>query len=491
MADLTGQSLGNYRLGALIGRGGMASVYRARQESMGRDVAIKVMAAELSTNAEFVARFEREARVIARLQHPHILPVIDFGRAGESIYLVMQLVEGGVLSERLSTPLTLLQVERLLGQVASALAYAHRSGVIHRDLKPTNVLLDVQDNAYLTDFGIAKIMSGNTHLTKSGLLMGTPNYMAPEQWRSQEVDGRTDVYALGMILYEMLVGLSAFDSDTVYEIMYEHLDMLPASPVRYHPGLPSALETVIWKAIAKNAAERYATPADLAADLDRVVQRAPQPDYRPERPAKRYDPVTPDKLRNFDESTYEIPRVRPDQMPDWVKNLEGAPGSKKPMRIVPPHVVVDAPPQRAAPVPMAHLPQAETAPTPAVRPPQQVAPPAAQPPVQPPHSVKPPAAKPAAPRAAAKSPRFSLRPIARRPMIAAGIGVVVLIAVIVVMLVVFTGGDDASDRVVTSPAPVMTTIPTDRPTAAPTAIPTATRPVIQILSSPVPTLTPG
>ncbi len=280
MAALIGQTLGQYRLEALIGRGGMASVYRARQESMDRDVAVKVMAAELAHNAEFVARFEREARVIARLQHPHILPVIDFGRHGDHVYLVMQLIDGGMLSDRLrQTSLSLAQVARFLTQIASALHYAHQRGIVHRDLKPNNVLLDALDNVYLTDFGIAKMLAGTTttaqSLTATGSVMGTPAYMAPEQWRSEPVDARTDIYALGVILFEMLLGTLPFQADTPFSMMYKHFDTPPPPLCAVNPDLPPALEAVVLRAMAKNPADRYPSAQQMADDFARAVAGLP------------------------------------------------------------------------------------------------------------------------------------------------------------------------------------------------------------------------
>ncbi|MBI5960263.1 MAG: serine/threonine protein kinase, partial [Chloroflexi bacterium] len=352
MTDLSGQILGKYTLIRPVGQGGMATVYLARHESDDRPAAAKVLHRELAGDPDFAARFRREARIIAGLQHPNILQMFDFGEQGEYVYFVMQYISGGSLADELDKgPLPLNHTNQLIQQIGSALAYAHQQGVIHRDLKPENILLDEVGNSYLTDFGIAKIMAGTTHLTKSGLLMGTPNYMAPEQWLSQPIDGRTDVYAMGMIIYEMLVGLSAFDSDTAYGIMYDHFDKMPASPVRYHPGLPSAVEAVIFKAIAKLPGDRYASTADLAEDFDRVVQRAPHPEYRPERPAKRFDSVASAMVEDFGQSTYELPRVIPEELPDWVKKLEGVPGSKKPFRMTPT--------ENEAP------PSAPTAPTPA------------------------------------------------------------------------------------------------------------------------------
>jgi serine/threonine-protein kinase len=237
---------------------------------MDRDLAIKIMAMQLAENEEFVARFEREARVIARLQHPHILPVIDFGREAGFIYLVMRLVEGGVLSERLMrTTLSVRQADRFLTQIGAALEYAHLRGVIHRDLKPNNVLLDEEDNAYLTDFGIAKMLAGTSstsqqNLTATGSVMGTPAYMAPEQWRSEPVDARTDIYALGVILYEMLMGVLPFQADTPFGMMYKHFDSLPPLPRIINPRLPEPIEQVMLTALAKNADDRYPSARQMA-----------------------------------------------------------------------------------------------------------------------------------------------------------------------------------------------------------------------------------
>ena len=279
MADLIGQRLGPYRLDAVVGRGGMATVYRARQASFDRDVAIKVMDAALSQNDEFLARFEREAQVIARLEHLHILPVIDFGRDGGHVYLVMRLIEGGTLSARLGNGmLSLAQIDRLTAQIASALDYAHQRGIVHRDLKPDNVLLDDADNAYLTDFGIAKMLAsttGNLSLTAAGNLLGTPAYMAPEQWRSEPVDARTDIYALGVILYQMLLGILPFNADTPFGMMFQHVDANPPPPCALNPALPVACERVVLRALAKQPAARYPDVQGLASDLHRAVAGLP------------------------------------------------------------------------------------------------------------------------------------------------------------------------------------------------------------------------
>ncbi|MEJ5370339.1 MAG: serine/threonine-protein kinase, partial [Bryobacteraceae bacterium] len=175
----------------------------------------------------------------------------------------------GVLSDRLrQTPLTLAQVTRFLTQIASALHYAHQRGIVHRDLKPNNVLLDALDNVYLTDFGIAKMLAGTTttaqSLTATGSVMGTPAYMAPEQWRSEPVDARTDIYALGIMLYEMLLGVLPFQADTPFSMMYKHFDAPPPPLRAINPALPPALESVVLRALAKDPADRYPSAQQLS-----------------------------------------------------------------------------------------------------------------------------------------------------------------------------------------------------------------------------------
>lgn len=305
MNDLSGSALGPYQLKTIIGKGGMATVYRAYQPSMDRDVAIKILAPDLTHDPEFIARFEREAQIIAGLQHPNILTVYDFGRANGLMYLVMRLMEGGNLARELKRgAMGPERALRLTRQIAAALDHAHRRGIVHRDLKPTNVLLDDQDNAHLTDFGIAKMITGTpaAGLTMTGTVMGTPTYMAPEQWRSEPVDGRTDVYALGIILYQMLVGQVPFHAETPHGLMYQHLDAKPPAPRSVRPDLPPSLETVLGKALAKHRDNRYASASDLVRDLEHVFQspqRLPEEsriDLPPARPARTLDDDIHDQM---------------------------------------------------------------------------------------------------------------------------------------------------------------------------------------------------
>jgi len=269
MADLSGQQLGQYTLINKLGEGGMAAVYRARQVSMGRDIAIKIIESKLASNPEFLRRFEREAHTVAALDHPHILKVFDFGRQGDLLYLVMEIKNGGSLAALIRDGnLALPHAITLIDQIASALDYAHRQGIIHRDLKPQNVLLDASGNAVLTDFGIAKAIQGDsTVLTQSGIAMGTPAYMPPEQWYGRNLDARSDLYAFGIMVYEMLSGRVPFTADTPPAMMYQHLNEAPPPIRTLRSDLPSFVEGVIRRALAKDPAQRFQTGAEFANAL--------------------------------------------------------------------------------------------------------------------------------------------------------------------------------------------------------------------------------
>lgn len=281
ITDLAGQEFGQYRIVALMGLGGMASVYRARQLNMGRDVAIKVIKPELMEMKDFTARFEREAKTIASLSHLHILKVFDYGQYKDMWYLVMELLDGGTLADLIAQgPVPLNATLRLLEQIASALDYAHRRGIIHRDLKPQNVLLDGDQNAFLADFGLAKILDATSALTHTGMSMGTPAYMAPEQWQGGTVDARSDIYSLGIILYEMLCGTVPFNGDTPFRMMHMHIYEQPRLLGNLKPDIPTAVDLVISKALSKNPSERFAAAGDMVAELRNAVMESPSSNFR-------------------------------------------------------------------------------------------------------------------------------------------------------------------------------------------------------------------
>jgi len=291
MSDIiVGQRLGQYTIIGLLGEGGMAAVYRARQDSMKRDVAIKVIKTTLIDMEDFHQRFEREAQMVAGLSHAHVLKVFDYGRQGNVLYLVMELLTGGSLASVIKKgPMQPSEVSRILDQVASALDYAHQKGIIHRDLKPENILLDEVGNAFLSDFGLAKLLNASITLTQSGMAMGTPSYMSPEQWRSKPLDGRTDVYALGVMVYEMLSGVLPFQGDSVLSMMYLHVNEAPPSILLQRPDLPPAVDDVIQKALAKEPEDRFQSVGQFAAAFKAAIagKRLPTPDaVRPAPPTK-------------------------------------------------------------------------------------------------------------------------------------------------------------------------------------------------------------
>ena len=270
-----GQMLGPYQIINQIGRGGMATVYKAYQPSVDRYVAIKVLPSQLAESREFATRFQQEARIIARLEHPHILPVFDYGESDGVAYFVMRYMDAGTLKERMieGRPLPLDDINRLFTQLAGALSYAHSRGVVHRDLKPANVLIDAHDNIFLTDFGIAKLLeSASPRLTQTDAIMGTPAYISPEQAQGQTVDQRSDIYSLGIILYEMVTGSVPFTAETPLAVLFKHIsDPLPPPSV-VKPDIRPAVEKVILKALAKDPRDRFATAADFAKAWEQALQ---------------------------------------------------------------------------------------------------------------------------------------------------------------------------------------------------------------------------
>ncbi len=285
MTDLVGQALGQYQVTAQIGKGGMSTVYQATQTSMKRSVAIKVLPRTLTHEDKFLERFYREVEIVASLQHPHILPVYDFGEYDGMPYIVMAYMSAGTLSDLISQgAIAPNETLRLVRQMADALDYAHRKGVIHRDFKPGNVLLDEQNNTYLTDFGLAKLSESSGQLTGTGIL-GTPFYMAPEQAEPGALTPSADVYALGITLFQMLTGNVPFEAATPLGVLMAHMNQPVPDIRRLKPDLPDDIQDVVDRAMAKSPQTRYASPGALATalgyaladnkDIRRTTQTAP------------------------------------------------------------------------------------------------------------------------------------------------------------------------------------------------------------------------
>jgi basic membrane protein A len=279
MEDLTGRQFGHYQITAPLGEGGMAAVYKAYQPSMERFVAVKVLPRHMASSEEFVSRFRREARLLAQLQHPHILPVFDYGEADGYPYIVMPFVQSGTLAELLQKrQQSLPEVRRIMTQLGDALSYAHTRGMIHRDIKPSNVLIDERGNCLLTDFGLARMAESATKITSSGTVMGTPAYMSPEQGAGSTIDHRSDIYSLGIIFYEMVTGRVPYIAETPIAVVFKHIqDPLPSAR-KLNPNLPEAVELVLLKALAKQPEDRYQTAEEFVKAIQRAVPEGISPE---------------------------------------------------------------------------------------------------------------------------------------------------------------------------------------------------------------------
>lgn len=283
-SDLIGRTLGGYRVVSPIGQGGMAEVFKGYQPNLDRYVALKILSPRFAADNEFYERFQREAAAVARLHHPNIVQVYDFGTVDRLTYMVMEYIPGPTLKERVRTlrgrseHLSRGEVLSVTRQIASALDHAHANGLIHRDIKPANILLRSNEfdphnpqeaYAVLTDFGVVKMLEG-VKFTATGMTMGTPDYMSPEQARGDDVGRASDIYALGVVVYEMLVGQLPFSADTPLAVLLKHMNDAPPKPHTVSPQLPVAVDLVLERALAKQPHERFATASEFAAALERA-----------------------------------------------------------------------------------------------------------------------------------------------------------------------------------------------------------------------------
>ncbi len=282
------QATGNrYTVVKRLGSGGMAHVYLARHAVLGRPLVIKVLHRSLALEPEMRERFRREAEAASRLVHPYICAIADMGTSGDLEYLAMPYYAGGSLADLLSRRKTVSAgtAASVAAQVATALDYAHRHGVVHRDIKPDNILFDEDGNVALTDFGIATARF-HGRLTASGRAMGTPHYMSPEQAMGRLVDGRSDLYAVGLLLYEMLLGHPPFDGDDSYAVGYKHVHEAPVAPEQVDTRVPAALSAIVMKCLAKQASDRYDRGFELADALVEFLTSTGGAEFRSARTAR-------------------------------------------------------------------------------------------------------------------------------------------------------------------------------------------------------------
>jgi eukaryotic-like serine/threonine-protein kinase len=270
VSSLIGRTLGQYEIVELLGQGGMAKVYKGYQKSIDRYVAVKVLPPHPGLDEQFKERFQLEAKTIGGLQNPNILPLYDFGTDNDVVYLVMAYVEGGTLEDIIdSGAMAVTDVERILRSIANGLDYAHRRGIIHRDIKPGNILIN-DGHPLLADFGLVKWMASGTNLTGTAII-GTPSYMAPEQGQGLDVDSRVDIYALGAMVYEMLTGRQPYGGSTAMQIIFKHINDPVPDILEERPDLPPQVAPVLERAMAKEPEFRYATAGEFAEAFSSAI----------------------------------------------------------------------------------------------------------------------------------------------------------------------------------------------------------------------------
>ncbi len=303
MASLEGQTLGQYKVISQMGSGGMATVYKAYHPRLDRTVAIKMLHEAFQEDKNFLARFEREAQIVAKLEHPHIVPVFDFDEFNGRPYLVMKYIEGHTLKAELEDhPLTIQEILRIMPPIGDALDYAHRQGVLHRDIKPSNIILDTNGTPYLTDFGLARIAQLGDSTLSQDVLLGTPHYISPEQaMGNRDLDSRTDLYSLGVVLFELVVGRVPFSADTPFAVIHDQIYRPLPKPSSINPEIPPQVDAVLEKALAKAPADRYATASEMIAAFRAAVEASGLTTLNPER--RNAASKSLDKLRDQQNQT--------------------------------------------------------------------------------------------------------------------------------------------------------------------------------------------
>ncbi len=314
-----GDVIGSYVIEQKVGRGGMATVYRARHQHLHREVALKVMHSALVIDTQFVDRFVREARIIGGLDHSHIVPLYDYAEHDGHPYLVMRYIEGQTLKQRYLKhgALSLDQIIAILDDLARALDYAHEKGVLHRDVKPSNIIIDSEGKTSMTDFGLARLLQTGETTMSAGMILGTPNYISPEQGSDDgEVTTRSDIYALGVVLYEMVVGRLPFESKTPYATIHKHIYEPPPLPSELNPEVPAQVEMVLLKALEKDPDDRYQTAGTLADAFRDAVKQSGLTALNPDRSSAMLTRELPSIARTEAASASAVSKPKRSTPPD-------------------------------------------------------------------------------------------------------------------------------------------------------------------------------
>ena len=329
MGFAVGETVGQFEIVEYIGQGGMATIYKAHQTNLDRFVALKVIHPVLKDDQAFLNRLKREASIIAKLNHPNIVTVYDFSEFEGIPFLVLRFIDGKTLKavlqqQRLGTT----QILKIIRPVADALSYAHSRGVLHRDVKPSNILIDNEGHVYLTDFGLARIAHSSESTSSHDMMIGSPHYLSPEQAKSESSDARTDIYSLGIVLFEMFTGQVPFSADTPYGTILAQINQAPPSPRSINPKVPPAVEQVILKALAKDPKDRYASVRDMMRALENAARgpknapeedAAPIPlvDYKPARTLPLPDSLT-DVGKQIKTAAVSLSNTTANKRPSWV-----------------------------------------------------------------------------------------------------------------------------------------------------------------------------